>query len=44
MPMHTSGFVDEKDETWINYRFHLVDDPEREVRLAVLLFHTPASL
>lgn len=45
-PKHSnySGFVDEKDETWINYRFHLVDDPEREVRLAVLLFHTPASL
>ena len=35
------GFVDKRDETWFNYRFHVNDDPSREVKLAVLAFHLP---
>lgn len=35
------GFVNKQDESWVNYRFHLNDDPNREVKLAVLLFHYP---
>lgn len=35
------GFVEEKTESWFNYRFHLNDDENREVKLAVLLFHIP---
>lgn len=34
-------FENEKDETWINYIFHINDNPSREVKLAVLLFHIP---
>lgn len=34
-------FVNEKDETWFNYEFHLNDDRNRLVKLAVLLYHTP---
>lgn len=34
-------FVDEKDETWLNYIFHINDNLNREVKLAVLLFHIP---
>lgn len=29
------------DESWLNYRFHLTDDPSRVLQLAVLLFHVP---
>jgi hypothetical protein len=36
------GFVTKEDETWLNYRFHIRDDPNREVQLAVLLFHIPS--
>jgi hypothetical protein len=36
-------FVDEKDETWLNYIFHINENPEREVKLAVLLFHIPPN-
>ena len=32
---------DDKDETWLNYKFHLNDDKDREVCLAVMLYHTP---
>jgi hypothetical protein len=35
------GFVRKQEESWLNYRFHLNDDPNREVKLAVLLFHYP---
>lgn len=35
------GFVSKKDETWLNYRFHINGDINREVKLAVLLFHIP---
>lgn len=36
-------FVDEKDDTWQNYIFHINDNPSREVKLAVLLFHIPPA-
>lgn len=35
------GYVDSPDESWINYRFHINGDRNREVRLAILLFHIP---
>lgn len=35
-------FVDKEDESWFNYRFHIDEDPNREVKLAVLLFHMPS--
>ncbi|RZP37220.1 MAG: hypothetical protein EVA22_02150 [Alteromonas sp.] len=34
-------FVNERDETWFNYKFHLNDDRNRVVKLAVMLYHTP---
>ena len=42
-PDHPSylGFVDKKDDTWFNYRLHINDDPNREVKLGVLFFHVP---
>lgn len=42
-PDHSNylGFIDKKDESWFNYRFHINDDRNREVKLAVLLFHIP---
>lgn len=44
-PSHSNylGFVDKHDETWFNYRFHINDDPTREVKVAVLLFHIPST-
>lgn len=35
------GFVDKKDDTWFNYRFHINEDRNREVKLGVLFFHIP---
>lgn len=35
------GFVSKQEETWLNYRFHINGDRNREVKLAVLLFHVP---
>lgn len=35
------GFVSEENETWLNFHFHINGDPNREVKLAVLLFHLP---
>jgi len=35
------GFVSKSDENWFNYRFHLNDDKNREIKLAVQLFHIP---
>lgn len=42
---HTNylGFMSRSDETWFNFRFHMKDDPNRELKLAVLLFHIPPS-
>ena len=35
------GFVDKKHDTWLNYRFHINGDKNREVKLGVLFFHIP---
>jgi len=35
------GFKGSKDETWLNYTFHLNDDHNRQVNLAVMLYHIP---
>ncbi|MBA2882993.1 hypothetical protein HNR65_003349 [Desulfosalsimonas propionicica] len=35
------GFVEEVDDGWLQYRFHINDDRNREVRLAVQVFHLP---
>lgn len=34
-------YVNERDETWLNYEFHLVGDRNRLVKLAVMFYHTP---
>lgn len=31
----------EYDETWLQYGFHLKGDPNREIKLAVMMFHIP---
>jgi len=42
-PKHTNylSFVSKSDENWFNYRFHLTGDRNREIKLAVQLFHIP---
>jgi len=35
------GFVSKSDENWFNYRFHLNGDMNREVKVAIQLFHIP---
>lgn len=42
-PTHSNylGFVNLNGESWLNYRFHIDGDPNREVKLAILLFHIP---
>jgi hypothetical protein len=42
-PQHPNylALVNQEAEGWYNYRFHLAGDPNREVRLAVLVFHLP---
>ena len=35
------GFVSKNEETWLNYRFHINGDRNREIKVAVLLFHIP---
>jgi hypothetical protein len=35
------GYVNNSDENWFNYRFHLNGDKNREIKLAVQLFHLP---
>ncbi|MBP1080776.1 hypothetical protein ACFFJQ_14300 [Bacillus capparidis] len=42
-PNHANylGYVNKDDETWLNYRFHINGDPNREVKLAVMLYHIP---
>jgi hypothetical protein len=44
-PTHSNylGFVSKQDDSWFNYRFHLNGDRNREIKLAVLLFHFPIS-
>lgn len=33
----------ERDESWIEYRFHLNGDKNREMKMAVMLFHLPEA-
>lgn len=33
--------VNKRDETWFDYRIHLIGDPNREVKVAIMLFHVP---
>ena len=45
-PTHPNyvGFANEREETWFNYNFHINDNPDRPVKLAMLLFHiTPVG-
>lgn len=44
-PTHSNylGYVNKEDESWFNYRLHINEDPNREVKVAVLLFHIPSS-
>ncbi|WP_143961220.1 hypothetical protein [Litoribacter populi] len=35
------GFVDKTDENWYNYRFHINGDKNRELKLAIQLYHLP---
>lgn len=35
------SYVSKDDENWFNYRFHLNGDRNREIKLAVQLFHIP---
>lgn len=43
-PTHPNyiNFLNEQEDTWLNYIFHINDNPSREVKLAVLLFPIPA--
>lgn len=34
------GFVSKSDENWFNYRFHVNGDKNREIKLAIQLYHT----
>jgi hypothetical protein len=40
-PKHQNflGFTNKSDENWFNYRFHINGDTNREVKLAVQLYH-----
>ncbi|MCB7160041.1 MULTISPECIES: hypothetical protein [Bacillus subtilis group] len=33
-------FNGEKDETWLNYTFNLPGDPNKEIQLALMMYHT----
>ncbi|WP_024333390.1 hypothetical protein [Desulfotignum balticum] len=35
------GFTNAKDETWLNYIFHLNDDRNRQVKIAIMFYHIP---
>lgn len=36
-------FLQEQDETWLNYEFHLNGDRNRIVKVAVMLYHIPSK-
>lgn len=42
-PRHENclGFADKVDDAWLNYRFHIIGDRNREVKLGVLVCHVP---
>lgn len=35
------GYINSSDENWFNFRFHLNADRNREIKLAIQLFHLP---
>jgi len=35
------GHIKDEDETWFNYRVHLIGDSDREVKLAIMAYHIP---
>lgn len=35
-------FVEQKDESWFNYIFHLNGDKNKEIKVAVMLYHIPS--
>lgn len=35
------GYVNNNDENWFNYRFHINGDQNREIKLAIQLYHLP---
>lgn len=35
-------FVDQKDESWFNYIFHINGDKNKEIKIAVMLYHIPS--
>ncbi|MEQ6355200.1 hypothetical protein ABNX05_11280 [Lysinibacillus sp. M3] len=35
-------FVDQKDESWFNYIFHLNGDKNKEIKVAIMLYHIPS--
>lgn len=37
------GYSGKNDDTWLNYRFHINGDSNREIKFAVLLFHIPSD-
>jgi len=43
-PNHSNylGFVKEQEDGWYYYRFHINNDPNREVKLSVMAFHLPS--
>jgi hypothetical protein len=43
-PQHENylGYVNNEDESWFNFRFHINDDRNREVKLAVMVYHIPS--
>lgn len=43
-PTHPNylGYVNKEGDSWFNYRLHINEDPSREVKVAVLLFHIPS--
>ena len=36
------GFVSENDETWLNYKFKMIGDSDRQIDLAVMAYHMPS--
>jgi hypothetical protein len=36
-------YVGAKEETWLNFEFHLPGDPDRKLKVAILAFHLPRS-
>lgn len=35
-------FIDQKDESWFNYIFHLNGDKNKEIKVAIMLYHIPS--